>query len=257
MVRVTRSSAKASASTTKSKPYSRPASSKTDSSQIKPAKSGAKPRSGKDSHLYTDDNPSSTLKGTGFKDAATANHTIQLVSQRSLLYQFQTINTMYYRAKHHPSSETNSNFQAAMKIFRHWLDETYPAAREAQTDFPVLKKDVVQRFLPLIEKQQQEGELSSEQLEWAKMYAALPKGKRLANVLMDESRPDERDLAVVRQKGLEKLIEEDLHGSLPTKDYAGLWMKDGDNVSLLHLKMIAYGFSPVKPEILMKRIKDN
>lgn len=29
----------------------------------------------KDSHLYTDDNPETTLQGTGFKDATTANNT--------------------------------------------------------------------------------------------------------------------------------------------------------------------------------------
>jgi hypothetical protein len=49
----------------------------------------------KDSHLYTDDNPETTLHGTGFKDSDAAKHTIKLVSKRSLTYQFQTINTMY------------------------------------------------------------------------------------------------------------------------------------------------------------------
>lgn len=85
-----------------------------------------KSKTGKDSHLYTDDNPTTTLKGTGFKDAATAKNTIELVSQRSLLYQFQTINTMYYRAKHHPHSASNLNMQAAMDVFEHWLKHTYP-----------------------------------------------------------------------------------------------------------------------------------
>lgn len=35
----------------------------------------AKAKDPKDSHLYTDDNPETTLQGTGFKDAATANST--------------------------------------------------------------------------------------------------------------------------------------------------------------------------------------
>jgi hypothetical protein len=52
-------------------------------------------KQGKDSHLYTDDNPETTLHGTGFKDTEAAKHTIELVSKRSLTYQFQTINTMY------------------------------------------------------------------------------------------------------------------------------------------------------------------
>lgn len=38
-------------------------------------KSPKKEKDPKQSHLYTDDNPETTLHGTGFKDAATANKT--------------------------------------------------------------------------------------------------------------------------------------------------------------------------------------
>lgn len=64
-----------------------------------------------DSHLYTDDNPESTLHGTGFSSAETAERTIKLVSKRSRLYQFQVINTMYNRAKHvgYTRQEANSD----------------------------------------------------------------------------------------------------------------------------------------------------
>lgn len=41
----------------------------------KEAKSPKKEKDPKQSHLYTDDNPETTLKGTGFKDAETANKT--------------------------------------------------------------------------------------------------------------------------------------------------------------------------------------
>jgi hypothetical protein len=46
--------------------------------------------------------PDKSLKKTGFKDIATANSTINLISKRSLRYQFDVINTMYNRAKYHP-----------------------------------------------------------------------------------------------------------------------------------------------------------
>lgn len=39
------------------------------------AKSPKKEKDPKQSHLYTDDNPETTLHGTGFKDAATADNT--------------------------------------------------------------------------------------------------------------------------------------------------------------------------------------
>lgn len=42
---------------------------KAKAKEAKPAKDP------KDSHLYTDDNPETSLQGTGFKDAATAHKT--------------------------------------------------------------------------------------------------------------------------------------------------------------------------------------
>lgn len=64
------------------------ATSKKQNSRANPlSKSGKEARDSKDpkqSHLYTDDNPETTLKGTGFKDVETANKTIALVSKRSL-----------------------------------------------------------------------------------------------------------------------------------------------------------------------------
>jgi hypothetical protein len=38
--------------------------------------------------LYNDLHPENSLKNTGFKDISTAIHTINLISKRSLRYQF-------------------------------------------------------------------------------------------------------------------------------------------------------------------------
>lgn len=69
--------------------------------------------------LYSDNNPKTTLKGTGFKDAKKARDTIKLVKEYSKVYQFQVINTMYYRAKYHP--HRTKGMEEAMKIFSRWL----------------------------------------------------------------------------------------------------------------------------------------
>ena len=53
------------------------------------------------SQLYEDNHPNESLKGTGYKDKISAINTVELVKKRSLKYQFDVINTMYYRAKHH------------------------------------------------------------------------------------------------------------------------------------------------------------
>lgn len=256
MPRATRSSARTA--TEAAKPYSKTTAPKElpiAKAEDKPAKvlKAPKPtrktKDGKDSHLYTDDNPSTTLKGTGFKDAATAEHTIELVAKRSLLYQFQTVKTMYHRANHHPHSDKNADMQAAMKIFRTWLDETYPKLRSEQKEFPLLKKEVVELYLPRIQNQASKLGIDS---KWAELYVALPKGKRLANVLMDDSNPAEADLTRVRQDVLEGIVKE-RGGEMPGKADEALWSDDGAQPSMMHLKCIAYGFSPCKPEIIVKK----
>jgi hypothetical protein len=126
-------------STSKSKSEPQPSEETSDNDNTKPApKRSSRKDTGKDSHLYTDDNPATTLHGTGFKDAATANNTLELISKRSLTYQFQTINTLFHRARNHPSvkkAKTSDGAPAgineALEIFKTWLDETYPAAKAA------------------------------------------------------------------------------------------------------------------------------
>lgn len=188
-----------------------------------------------DSHLFTDDNPATTLHGTGFKDAAAAQRTIELVSRRSLLYQFQTINTMYYRAKHHPHSKGNKNMEAAMAVFRKWLDETYPSERAIRPDYkPVIKREIVQRFF---ERMKSDPGIDE---SWAQMYVDLPKGKRLANTLMDDAHPEGPDMVTERDEHLTKLT-----GGRTDNIDEDLWDEEGKTVTAWHLRCIAYAWSPV------------
>lgn len=69
--------------------------------------------------LYTDDNPETTMKGLGFKDAETAKKTINKIKRRSKVYQKQVVITMYYRAKYHPYK--TKKMKEAMKIFEKWM----------------------------------------------------------------------------------------------------------------------------------------
>ena len=71
--------------------------------------------------LYSDYNPKTTLKETGFKDAETAKHTIKLIKNRDLTYQKRVIQTMYNRAKYHPYQ--TKQMKEAMKIFKSWLNK--------------------------------------------------------------------------------------------------------------------------------------
>lgn len=196
----------------------------------------------KASHLYTDDNPSTTLHGTGFKDAATAERTLTLVSKRSLLYQFQTINTMYHRAKGHPHK--TAGMHDAMTIFQSWLD-TYKEKKSELREFKILSKTTVEKYLKLAEEHNEDREGAGEDLidlQFARMYVGLPPKKRLANTLVNDSRPGEEDWEIRRYRALCALVKD-------TYDESDLWVhpsKDAQQLTLHHLTMVMWAYSPAK-----------
>ena len=206
---------------------------KGSASTSKPTRSGN--TRGKDpnqSHLYTDDNPSSTIHGTGFATADAAHHTFDLIKNRSLTYQFQTINTMFHRAKHHP--HPTPAMDSAIQIFKEWLEVTYPAAKEARRDFkPLLSKKAVEQYSPQLKK-------AGIDTTFAETYVSLAPRKRLANVLVDPHKPQEPDWERERADTLSKLVPV---GQTYSADGKDLW--DGDSLSRKHLTLISWAWSPV------------
>lgn len=71
--------------------------------------------------LYTDDNPSTTIKGTGYVNKKKALQTLKLIEKRSINYQKSVVNTMLYRAKHHKNK--TPDMEEAIKIFKSWMDK--------------------------------------------------------------------------------------------------------------------------------------
>lgn len=226
-----------------------PVKSRTKRTQTKPAK----PKDPKTSHLYTDDNPTTTINGTGFKDEAAALRTLELINQRSLPYQFQTVNTLYHRAKHHPSmkktkadgSAGTAEMREAMEVFREWVDETYPSQREglgAGGFKPLLSKGCVERFLERIEGSKDVGE---DARAFAKVYAALSKGKRLGNVLLEDSKPTEPDWERKRYDALDGLVPAGKEDGGDAWGLSELWMDD-KSLTPQHLQLVAWAWSPIK-----------
>eukprot|EP00854_Cymbomonas_tetramitiformis_P021575 gene21575-25949_t len=71
-------------------------------------------------HLYSDDNPATTTKGTGFKDRETALRTIDLVeANKAPNKRIWTINTMLHRAKSHPHQ--TAGMRQAIEVFEEWV----------------------------------------------------------------------------------------------------------------------------------------
>jgi hypothetical protein len=211
----------------------------------------AKPKDPKDSHLYTDDNPATTIHGTGFKDKTAALRTLELIKKRSLIYQFQTVNTVYNRAKHHPAMKkaapgaaSTKDMREAMDVFKHWIDVTYPAEKDALRAGgfkPLLSKRVVEKYLPRIEESDSIGAVAK---QFARMYAALPKGKKLGNVLVDSSKPTEQDWEAKRYSALDLLVTEGKEESEGNWKLSELW-RDDRELSATHLELVAWAWSPV------------
>jgi len=73
------------------------------------------------SSLYTDENPATTIKGTGFKNERIAKRTIELTSQPGVRYkQYWTIRAMRERAAHHPNKSVG--IRDAITVFDEWLE---------------------------------------------------------------------------------------------------------------------------------------
>lgn len=244
------------------------------------------------SHLYTDDNPTTTLQGTGFRDAATARRTIDLVARRSVTYRFQTINTMLHRALHH--RHRTGAMADAIVVLRAWVEGEYPALKAALRSFPLLSRETVGQFLAAARRVSHEtgeqrdggieqhdeddddddesrtagtgGTTTTIDLAFAEMYTTLPRGKRLANTLVDRTRPGEEDWEIRRYRALCDLLPTDdraAAAAAPLSEKA-LWTDardervpkgrtdvkpgrgEGGRVPTTeHLRMILWAYSPV------------
>ncbi|KAK3705398.1 hypothetical protein LTR37_013371 [Vermiconidia calcicola] len=220
------------------------------STQGAPTKA-TKSKDPKASHLYTDDNPSTTIHGTGFKDKAAALRTLELIERRSLIYQFQTINTMYNRAQHHPAmkkavegSASTAGMREAMAVFKNWLDVTYPAERDALRAGgfkPLLSKKCVERLLPQIEESKH---VSKDGKKFAKVYCGLSKGKKLGNVLVDDSKPAGQDWERKRYEVIDELVPKGKEEDGDAWKLSELLTEDR-KVADQHLQLIAWAWSPV------------
>lgn len=176
-----------------------------------------------------------------------------------------------------------------MSIFRTWLDTTYPTLQtslRAQGFKPLLSKSVVNIYLSQIQaasattpsppnknknnnnnnsnsKTQCDNNNNNKHTNstFAEIYTTLPKGKKLGNVLVDESQPGEADWEIRRYQALDRIVpegmeeekekekeEEEKEKGRSWKEL--LWDEEG-KVSEWHLSMIAWAWSPVSERKLV------
>lgn len=185
-----------------------------------------------------------------------------------------------------------------MSIFRTWLDTTYPTLQtslRAQGFKPLLSKSVVNIYLSQIQaastssspppnnknnknnnnsKTQSDNNNNTNHInsKFAEIYTNLPKGKKLGNVLVDESQPGEADWEIRRYQALDRIVPEGMEMEEAKEGEEGadekekgkkkgekekgrswkelLWDEEG-KVSEWHLSMIAWAWSPVSERKLV------
>jgi hypothetical protein len=101
------------------------------------------------SSLYENLHPNKSLKNTGYKNKNIALKTIKLIKKRSLKYQFDVINTMYNRAKHHPYK--NKDMENAMKIFNKWLKNYNKLKKIEEKKYPWISLDKINKYEKIAE----------------------------------------------------------------------------------------------------------
>jgi hypothetical protein len=116
----------------------------------KTSKKSSKKTSSKSLNLYTDDNPQTTIHGTGFTNKEAANKTLELIKHRSLGYQFALVNTMYNRARYHP--HVTKDMHEAMKVFMNFLYKYKKEKKEQDKLYPFIPLDIIKSYEKLAQK---------------------------------------------------------------------------------------------------------
>ena len=208
--------------------------------------------------LYSDDNPSTTISGFGYKDKDIAIKTINSVNKtkRGLNYKFQVINTMYYRAKHHKNR--TKKMEGAMKIFKKWLDKYKKLEKNKEDKFPFLTLSLIKSYEKLAEyykvslKSRGLIKPTTSDEGFLVVYRRL-KGKytKLKNIPVKKKKPEgsnwfnKRNNQVnAKYKQAKKMKLKLFHISGPLKDLP----------TKIHINMIMWAYSPF-PDILKKRKK--
>jgi hypothetical protein len=97
--------------------------------------------------LYSNNNhPELNIKNTGFKDAIIVKNTLNIIKNRSILYQKSVIITMYNRAKYHPY--ITPEMKEGMKIMKKWLIDN----KNKSYKYEYLTLDIIKKYEKLADK---------------------------------------------------------------------------------------------------------
>ena len=106
------------------------------------------------SHLFTDDNPESTVPNTGFANKEIVMKTLKDMEHRDIVYQFQVINTMYHRGlsvvKQTKDERKKQDITEGLTLYKKWLSD-YKSKNRKEEMNSYLSLDVINELEVLAE----------------------------------------------------------------------------------------------------------
>jgi len=227
------------------------------------SKKTSKKLSNKSTNLYTDDNPKTTIKGTGFANKESAEKTLDLIKHRSLGYQFALVNTLYNRAKFHPNrSDTygassaraqgasliDDQMFSAMKVFATFIAEYKKLKTKEDELYPFLPLDIVKSYEKLAQKYKisevARGIKKSTKTDmgWLKMLSRVSHPNKLQFIPIKQSNPKGEDYWSYRINFIKARLGQMKATNTPLVYTEG---KYKDLPTKQHLILIMHGFSPL------------
>jgi hypothetical protein len=192
------------------------------------------------SQLYEDNHPDQSLKGTGYKNKIKAINTINLVKKRSLKYQFDVINTMYYRAKHHANQ--TKDMMEAMLVFKQWLKH-YKKNKLQEEKWAFLNFNTIIKYEQIIK-----GYKLNEIHKYSKFYETMKKteGKyyKLQYIPITKNKLDEEDFWSYRINFIKKKLLKESFNCNNLSNYFHLKGKYYGLPTKKHMILIMHGYSP-------------
>lgn len=193
--------------------------------------------------LYTDDNPETTIKGTGFKNAKKVKETFKLISRRSMLYQFQVVNTMYNRAKYHKYK--TDEMKEAMILLKEWLDNY-----KKEENYEYLPLDLVNKYEKLAEEYNisrvargLDKSTKSDEGFLVVYRKANGNGNKLVNKLVKKNKPQSADWNIHRNNFIKARLGQMKKANTKWFHNTGIYK---DLPTKQHLVLIMNAYSPNK-----------
>ena len=188
--------------------------------------------------LYNDLHAEKSLKNTGFKDREKAIKTINLVTKRSLRYQFDVINTMYNRAKFHPHK--TKQMEEAMVIFQKWLKK-YPKLKKYEDkNYKFLTLEQIEKYEKIAEIYKINGIIRG--INFLQMYKEVD-GKPNKLQYIPINKPEGQDYWSYRIEFIKSKLNKIEQQNLPLYYVNG---KYKDLPTKQHIILILHGYSPDK-----------